>query len=371
MQSGFQNQKNKIDLQLLQRTIDVKLVLEKLGIPFKKRLEGLEIMLRCVNPGHEDKSGDSLHMNARGDEWNGRFNCNPCGMKGDFIKYLQLSTTNSFVEIINYLKNFGKVSSLTTIDEIIRDRESIFENQSIDAQEEFEEIQINYQKFPLYRSWDESHPALKYMADRRIHPSIAFNHEVGWSGSFEYKPGIFARNAIVFPIRKSGKLVSYFLRCFTGCFFGDIKKLFPVNAPVGKTLYNIDSCDSKNPTIVVEGIIDAHVVLSSLLLYGVKINVVSAYSNNATEHHIRQLEKIGSDIIVMPDRDGEPGAVLPDRIGKALVHKRKVYIANIPWGKDPGDCTPVDIMSAIEKKELWCEHIARNQFETGRPYSFN
>ena len=100
-----------------------------------------------------------------------------------------------------------------------------------------------------------------------------------------------------------------------------------------------------------------------------RYDVVAAYSNNPTQHHIDQLRELGCPVIVMPDRDGEPGTVLCDVVGDNLYHSNEVMIANVPPGKDPADCEVSEIISAIRGRDNWIAHVTRNQIMTGKRYS--
>ena len=371
MRDGYQ----RVDITSLLRSIDIKRVLNDLKIPYKQRLEGTELQIKCINPNHRDNSCDSLHMNARGDDYNGVFKCNPCGIKGSFIKFLQLATDNKTYEIIKYLSQYGNVIHISNIQAVLDDRNDAYEliNSNEDNKKfEDKEISIVYEKIKFDNNWDLNNEAEAYLAKRRIHPVVAFNHEIGWSKNFEFKQGVFANNAIVFPIRFNGKIISYFLRCWNGNFFGDTAKLFPPGAPVGRCLYNIDNCYNGKPTIVVEGIIDALVVESSLLLYDLydKYNVCSSYSNSATDSHVKQLSQISGDIILLPDRDSDAGVVLCERIAMKLFHSKNVFIANVPCGKDPGDCSPPEVIDAINSKEVWSVHTNKNKILYGTKYLF-
>ena len=367
---------NRVDLTKLARSLDVRRVLTDLGIPFKDRRDGTELMLRCINPDHDDASGDSLHMNARSDEYNGLWKCNPCGWRGNVYKYLVNASENSFSEIINFLKEYGTASYVGSNEAVILDRQQALESKSVHVEDDapLPYLPVPLIPFPYRGEWDNDHAAQLYLSSRRIHPIVAFNYGVGYNDSFPYKTDpklVTAKKSIVFPIYHGGQTVSYFLRRYPSeeTFWGDLKKLFPTSAVIAKTLYGIDQCVRGRPTVVVEGIIDALVVSSALLVSdNNEYNVVAAYSNNATKFHVDQLRNLECSVVVMPDRDGAPGTVLCESIGRPLYHERDIYIANIPWGKDPGDCSCDEIVHALANKEVWIEHTTKNTIFTGKPY---
>jgi len=369
MNSG-RRETQKVDIELLLKTVDVKKVLDNLGVKYKARRNDTELMIKCVNPNHQDKSGDSLQMNARNDDYNGVYKCNPCGIKGNFIKFLLLATKNSFKEIVEYLGNFGTLNYRLQIDDVTRDRESAIAISEEKTNEELPEIKIQYTRCKLQDSWDESNPAQCYLKKRNIDPYVAFSHEIGWADFFEFMPGRHVKDCIVFPIRYKGRLVSYFLRSYSGPFYHKVHKLFPPKSPVWKFPYNIDQCKDEKPIIVVEGIIDCLVVKSALLKSGLDFNVIAAYSNNPTKSHIQILRESGKQIICLPDRDSSAGVVLCDTILEGLIHTNQIEIALLPWGYDPGDCSYDTIRQSLISRTKLIDYITLNRINYGSNYLF-
>jgi hypothetical protein len=364
----------RVDLTALARSLNIREVFDSLGVPYKARLDGTELMLACINPDHQDKSGDSLQMNARGDQWNGLWKCNPCGWKGNIYKYLTGATEQNFGQVIEYLKSHGTVELIDDEARVTRDREAALALPDQQAETPIPGMQISYTPFQYKTSWDMRLPHEAEMARRGISTAVAFNHRVGWAENFLYKPDpqrpVYARNAIVFPIYYQGVLVSYFLRCWNGVFFGDIGKLFPPGAVIGQVPYNLDGCQSPNPTVVTEGIIDAQVVESAVRMYSLEYDSSCAYSTGISPWHIDKYGKLPGALVLMPDRDGEAGVQLCEGLAPPLYHHKDVYIANIPWGKDPADCTPMEIKKALDEKQLWISYTTENRILYGKPYIF-
>jgi len=384
--------KNTVDVEKLLQTLDVRAFLEHNQIHFSQRRGGTELMLRCVNPKHEDKSGDSLHMNARGDRWNGCFKCSPCGFKGSFLTFLRNATESTLDEIFESLKKFGTYETISATDAVVRDRENalkIKDNALVDDFQ-FPPVQFAYAPFEFCSTWNEKIDAEKYMMSRNIMKEVAFSMEIGWNNPFKVSEHIdkesgilkehYVPNAIVCPARFNGKIASFFLRCYDGIFFVNskgkqISKLLPPDSPVGRFPYNIDSCDRNHPTIVVEGVMDALVTMSALTRAKIEMNVIACWSNSPTSFHIDLMrEKCGEEIIFLPDRDSLAGAQLCEIIANGyspnvgLFHEKQLSIALIPWGKDPGSCAYDEIIAAISGRKNWHEYTSKNRLTYGKSY---
>lgn len=353
----------KIDIVQLQRNLDVKKCLSSLNINFDDRRGGGELILKCVNPSHNDKN-PSLQMNARGDEYNGVWTCNPCGWRGSFIKFVMYVTGWTFKQSLDFLTaNTNEILYIDDSASIIKDREEAL---FIESNKRFEftpsPISFEYIPFENKDDWDPLNPFEAYMINRRVSPQVAYELEVGYSNYFQYgKMNMIS--CIVVPVRYKGICCSFLLRSTF-----DKAKLYPPDAPNKYFFYNFDFINYDWPTIIVEGFFDVAVIKTAIFFLGLQYNVIASWSNNPTEYHIELLKTLPGEKIVMPDRDGIGGKILVDKIAEPLCHEHHISIANIPLGKDPGQCTFYEIDEALKNREIWIDHVNKNMFKIGKRY---
>lgn len=354
-------EKKRIDLDALQKDLNVPELLKSVGIEYRSRREGTELVLRCINPEHKDAT-PSLHMNARNDEYNGVWVCKPCGARGNVFTILQKTFSIEFKQALSII--LGCVGSYTTYESFDRSINDRLEALSFSNSEEIYEpvdIDFSYNKFKYQLKWNDNKYE-QYLRNRRISPEIAYEYGIGWSNYFTYK-SLVVPDTIVSPVYFKRKLCSFFLRSVSSGV-----KLYPPNAPNRYFLHNIDNVIPGRPTIVQEGLYDNYVTATACHFSKREYNIVAAWSNNPTPEHIEQLRNIDGELILMPDRDSEYGMRMCDIIGDALVHEKELSLALIPLGNDPGSCTYFDIINSLDTRESWSDHVSKNMLIHGQRY---
>ena len=357
----------RVDLDELQKKVDVKAVLNSLNVEYTTRREGTEIVTHCTNPDHNDES-PSLHMNARNDQYNGVFVCKPCGHKGNIFTFVKDILKVDFGPALGHIiKVMGGEVSLENGDETMRDRIEALQA-SIAESNDYEPHPIELYGvdfFPNQRVWRRDHIGDQYLAKRGVHPQIAYDLGLGYSEFFTFD-GMKVPYAIIIPVFYKGILCTWMSR---SVYTKD--KLYQKNAPTRSFTYNIDSVIPDLPTIVVEGCFDVYSVLTALFIAGIEMNVVGVWSNNPTPEHIEMLKAIGGELILMPDRDSKYGMRMCDLIGDALVHECELSLALVPDGNDPGESTYFDIVQAVNERQSWSAHISKNLLLHGERYTFS
>jgi hypothetical protein len=329
-----------IDVDLLVANSDVGVVLHNLGIDWERRKSGKnnELYFACPTVNHPDDSTKKRCSMAEDGKHKGVFNCWACDFKGSFIQFIRAIRGWDFWQTVEYLE--GKFGSATVggIEELRLKLRLNKPDQTPKA--DLPEFELPDDYTPLLGNDSISARRIKdwLERDRLIGSRAIEKFNIGMTTSSWLGP------ALVIPIMFDGRIRSIFTaQPKTGG-----KKLYPKGSPQGEIMFNYDECLASGEYIMVESILDAIKIWSVT-----GRNAMSCYTNMISEQQLRLLHPFPSHG-VMPDMDGKRGWDLVDRMlpttGKAM------WVYMCPEGKDPGDCSDVELRSVVQWRKRYCDY---------------
>jgi hypothetical protein len=175
----------------------------------------------------------------------------------------------------------------------------------------------------ILKPWRLIHP---YMTEVRGIPVDTLKHfNIGFD---------MASNRVVIPHFWKGKLVGWQTRRITSD--GTPKFLNTPDFPKESTIWNYQP---GKPVVVTEA------VISVLSKWHVMPNLETTFSAAASEKQLRLLSS-HPRVILFYDND-EPGWMVTERIGEALIRHTDVRVVENPWAADPADMTDKEFIELV------------------------
>jgi len=322
-----------IDTDLLVSNAEVGVVLDQLGIDWERRRSGKnnELYFACPTGNHPDDPHKKRCSIAEDGSHKGVFNCWACDFKGNLIQFVRAMHGFDFWQAVEYLE--GKFGSATVAGT--------------------EALQLKLKRSKPQRTGPRELPVMQLPTDyrtltgdarrwlqqeRHICNDAIDKYEIGLSTSSKFGP------MVTIPVYFEGVLRSV----FTAQPQSGGAKRYPKGSPQGEILYNYDRCVDTGEYIMVESILDAIKVWS---LTGKES--MACFTNMISSRQLellRPFEHHG----VMPDMDGRRGWDLVDRMVPKTGKGTWIYL--VPHGKDPGDCSPLELRSSVQWRRRYCDY---------------
>lgn len=341
-----------IDVEILLQKADVGAVLHKLGIDWEKRSSkrGHELYFACPTGNHQDDPNEKRASVADSGKFKGHFNCWACNFHGNLIHLIRFMRQCKFMSALRFLEDdYGsaEVAGLDALKFRLRMAKPAGE-----VKVDLPEFNLPDDYLPIMQDHSEAaHEARRWLAsERHISQDAMFRFRIGFSrsGVLPDTKGSLGPSVVV-PVMFKGKLRSVFMaQPFKG---GD--KRYPKNSPQGQILFNYDSCLEKKRYIMVESILD---VIKGWSVTG--RDYMACFTNMISDEQ-RDLLRPFDEHGVMPDLDGKRGWDLVDRMVPYTGKQLWLYFP--PIGKDPGDCTPQELRSAIQWRKRYCDYESKQR----------
>lgn len=339
--------KMAIDVEIILQKADVGAVLHKLGIDWEKRASkrGHELYFACPTGNHSDDPNEKRISVAESGKYKGHFNCWACDFKGNLIHLIRFMRKCKFKAALDFLQEDYGSAEVAGLD-ALKFRLRMAKPAGEEAQEGVEfELPEDYMPIMQDHS-DAAYQARQWLhRSRHISQDAMFRFQIGFSHTGEL-PGTKGAlgPSVVVPVMFKGKRRSVFMaQPFQG---GD--KRYPKNSPQGQILFNYDECLKRKRYIMVESILD---VIKAWSVTG--RDYMACFTNMISDEQrdlLRPFEEHG----VMPDLDGKRGWDLVDRMVPYTGKNLWLYFP--PIGKDPGDCTPKELRSAVQWRRRYCQY---------------
>lgn len=320
-----------IDVGVLLQKADCGEVITKLGIRFekKKSKRGHELYFPCPTNNHTEDSMKLRCSVAEAGRYKGHFYCWACGFRGNLIHLIKFMTGCGFMDAVRFLESDYGSGTLAGIEALKFKLKMQKPDRPVKVEREFT-LPDDYT--PILESdmveaknaiaWLTTERHISYEAMERFQIGVCVHQKIGF--------------CVVLPVIFEGKMRSVF---YAQPFKGGLKR-YPPDSPQGEILYNHDNCLIKKSCIMVESILDVVKIWSVT-----ELDTAACFTNMISDNQLKLLSRF--DVHgVMPDLDGHRGWDLVDRMvpttGKGLM----LYF--VPLGKDPGDCTPDEIVHTLE-----------------------
>lgn len=329
-----------LDLSLLLQKADVALTLTRLGIVYERRANknGHELYFACPTDNHMSDPNKKRVSIAESGKYKGLFNCWACKFTGNLIHLVAHLTGVSFAQAIDVLQDqFGKAEVAGTDALIFRLKMNKPEYEHGKEQVKFD-LPDDYR--PLTHQCDYNSDRAKQwlIGERHITYEYMDRFEIGSTNHPQLG------YSIVIPVKFKGNLRSIF---YAQPWKGGMKR-YPKNSPQGEILFNYDGCLAAKSYIMVESILD---VIKYECVVGKP--AMACFTNMISKNQLRLLADFDEHGI-MPDLDGERGWDLVDRMIPTIGKGAWIYLC--PIGKDPGDCTPQELIQATEQRIRYCDY---------------
>lgn len=169
---------------------------------------------------------------------------------------------------------------------------------------------------------------------------VLFETFVGTNSSDE---PVTLKDRIAFPIKKDGKIIGYSLRATQKNQYP--KWLHqPTHIKTGQLLYNFDEVIGEPEVVVVEGITDVWAY------YEIGVPAVATYGAKISEHQMRLLLQLGSDLVF--SFDGDEAGQSAMKKAYELFHKTSnIKFIHLPQGCDPENITREELTIHYEKRK--------------------
>lgn len=329
-----------IDFGLLMQRSDVALVLSSLGINFERRSNknGHELYFACPTDNHASDPDKKRISIAESGKFKGLFNCWACSFRGNLVHLISHCANISFAQAVEVLQDRFGTADVTGTDALVL-RLKMAKPQSDDVRPVAHfELPDDYKL--LTKSHDSHSNAAKrwLIEERHITPEYMDRFEIGCTHSQ------LIGYTIVIPIKFKGELRSIF---YARPIKGGMKR-YPKNSPQGEILFNYDRCIAAGSYIMVESILDVVKIECQL-----GIPAMACFTNMISDQQLRLLSDFNEHGI-MPDLDGVRGWDLVNRMIPTTGKATWIYMC--PLGKDPGDCTPEELVAATESRVRYCDY---------------
>ena len=329
-----------IDVDLLVANSDVGVVLHQLGIDWERRKSGKnnELYFSCPTVNHPDDSSKKRCSMAEDGDHKGVFNCWACDFKGSLLQFVRALRGWDFWQAVEYLEGQFGSATIGGIKELkLKLRMSKPDHEpAIDLPEY--ELPSDYKLLSDSLSPSASRIKDWLEVERHIDNRAIEKFNIGMSISDWLGP------VLVIPIMFGGSIRSI----FTAQPKSGGRKLYPKGSPQGEIIFNYDQCLPSREYIMVESILDAIKIWSVT-----GRDAMACYTNMISNQQLKLLHPFETHG-VMPDMDGKRGWDLVDRMlpttGKAM------WVYMCPEGKDPGDCSSVELRSTVQWRKRYCDY---------------
>ena len=348
-----------IDVEILLQKADVGAVLNKLGIDFERKhaKRGIELYFTCPTGNHPDDSNNKRCSVAESGKFKGHHNCWACDFRGNLIHLVRFIRKCSFKDALDFLgEDYGsaEVAGIEGLNFRLR-----MSKPKIIVAKEMPTFELPEDYVPIHQDQTSlGHAARTWLQEERhISLEAMEQFEVGVSkkGELPGTKGAIGPSVVV-PVKFKRKIHSVFMaQPFKGG-----QKRYPKNSPQGEIFFNYDACLSNHEYIMVESLLDVITIKSVT-----GKNAMACFTNMISDSQralLRNFHIHG----VMPDLDGHRGWDLVDRMvphtGKSL------WLYFPPIGKDPGDCTPLELVSAIQWRKRYCDYETAQKHVTSQTH---
>lgn len=334
-----------IDVEIILRNTDMALAISNLGLVFerKKNKNGSELYFSCPTDNHRDDPEKKRCSIAEGGKYQGRFNCWACDFKGNLIHLIRHIRSCSFNEAIEFVSTISNVdASLAGTDGLkfaLKMSKPIDENKEIelptfDLPSDFKLLtKINSREAENARKWLNHERNItcefmdKFQVGASVHPALGFS--------------------VVIPVIFLDRIHSIF---WCQPWKGGLKR-YPKNSPQGEILFNFDNAIRSDCPVMMESILD---VIKFECVTG-QVGV-SCFTNMISSRQLDLIKNFNA-CGVMPDLDGERGWDLVVRMLPVVGDDMMIYFC--PVGKDPGDCSDLELFSAIQNRMRYCDYSSQ------------
>ena len=273
-------------------------ILQNRGIKYS--YSGGDLLVRCLNPDHEDK-----HPSMRIDKFSGKYNCFSCGYSGNIYKLFDIHWNLLDVRVINLLDKIRKINKPKLHIPLGAEKvEEEYRDISVETLQHFEAFTM-----PGDKTWD---------------------------------------GRIVFPIKD----INDDIRCFQGRFLYSKLKPKYLTKPEGAELPLFPASPDiiEGSIILVEGLFDMlrlydNGLTNTVCAFGVSLTSKSDKHNVRLKKRFAQYKLQGiNKIYIMFDGDkaGREGA---NKLREALKDNYIVEVLELDEGVDPGSLSTKDINS--------------------------
>lgn len=319
------------DLAAMMANANVEQILTLLNVAHthKRSVRGYEFYFKCLNPFHKD-SNPSCSIAADG-KYNGLYNCWSCHDSGNIYQLIKTVRGCSWMQAVEWL---AKVVGAVGIDgsEALSYRLNQLKPKPPDSVVSNGEIKLRL-------------PATYTVCGLGSPYTVVAERYLQARGISKLTSSAFACGAadhpligysLLIPINMDGKLVNMF---YCEPKRGGEKRYLK-GISTNPILFNYDNALKTRACIIVESILD--VLQMHTLGYE---NGISCFSNKLSKEHIKLLKKF-DQITVFPDLDNQQGWKLVDQI--VMYFGKSINLALPPIGKDPGDCTAIEMTVALQ-----------------------
>lgn len=329
-----------IDVEILLQKADISLSLNKIGIQFQRRKHknGHELYFACPTHNHNDDPNKLRASMAESGKYKGMFNCWACGFKGNLVHLIKFHTGWSFRQIISYLENdYGSSSVVGTQSLIFRlkmnkpERAVHDELPTYSIPDSYRPIcSVNTKDAELAKKWLIEERNIDYESMKKFEIGVGNHSDLGF--------------CIIIPVIFCDRIHSIF---YAQPFKGGLKR-YPKGSPQGDIFFNFDSCFLEKKYVMFESILDVIKYECVTRNQG-----MACFTNMISDNQLKMLQNF-EEHGVMPDLDGERGWDLVNRMLKVV--GKSLWIEFCPIGKDPGDCTPQELIDAHNSRVRYCDY---------------
>jgi len=316
-------------IELAKKNADVRKILTDLQIPFKERRCG-DIWFECLYGKHEH-TFNSTHIEANRTKAKcGLWKCFGCDINGDILDLILKGSNLEFSEALLWLE----ARQIDPMAEFVSPLDKPIRNIKLPPK---------FESPDTIDDWDTDY--LNYLQGRGITWYQIKHFGIGYCDRGKY------RNRVIIPVYLKHQLRTWIGRNITS---KGSRITSCSNGLVG--IFGSQHMNPDNgPAIIVEGWADA--LHLDRLGYA---NVGSAQTNKLIDDQMDFLEQF-TTIIVMPDGD-EGGDNFVNSLTPYL-HRSRFFIAMIPRGKDPDNCTPEEIRFSMNNIDRWAPVVRRREIE--------
>lgn len=329
-----------LDIALLSQKCDIGAVLTKLNISYERRSNknGYELYFSCPTGNHKTDPHKLRCSIAAEGSYKGLFNCWACDFHGNIIHLIRFVTGWDFKRAIEFLQNDYGRADLVGIDALNYRLRTNKGTIAIDPPLPVFDLPEDY-KLVTSCNNTAAKLAMEWLqVERHITREYMERFDIGFSEHKQLGP------TIIIPVKFKGKVHSIFT---AQPFKGGLKR-YPKNSPQGNILFNYDRCIGVRKYVMMESILD---VIKYECVTG--DYAMACFTNMISSRQLKLLTAF-DEHGVMPDLDGERGWDLVTRM--LPVTGKGLWLYFPPVGKDPGDCTPNELLLATANRTRYCDY---------------
>lgn len=340
-----------LDVEILLQKADIGSVLSRLGIEYERRQSkrGYELYFCCPTNSHQSDPLKKRCSIADTGRFRGMFNCWACDFRGNLIHLIKFITNWDFKQTLKFLEQDYGSADVAGID-ALHFRLKMNKGEDVIKQPlPVFDLPDDYKLMTKCSGFDARRAFDWLTTERHITGDMMDKYEIGFC--FHEKIGL----SVVIPVKFNGVVHSVF---WAQPFKGGEKR-YPKNSPQGEIIFNYDRCLEEKRYVMMESILD---VIKYDTIVGEP--AMACFTNMISQDQIELLRPF-TEHGVMPDLDGNRGWDLVTRmipfVGKGI------WLYFCPIGKDPGDCDPSELTSAMQERIRYCDYeVAQWQTEKCR-----